>query len=100
MKSAGFKSSNQLDRLHGLLKDRPTKKTLNYKGVNFNEIPALSVIKAEYEDEQTRFLNSKGFKAGSDVSMRITDDRNKIPVHYYDSMRFEKLKGHDFKLAS
>ena len=57
----------------------------------------MSVIKTEYDDEKTRFDNGKGFTAGSTTNMRITDDKNKIPVHFYNKQAFEKLKGSDFK---
>ena len=55
------------------------------------------MIKTEYDDEKTRFDNGKGFTAGSTTNMRITDDKNKIPVHFYNKQAFEKLKGSDFK---
>ncbi|CAF0826449.1 unnamed protein product [Brachionus calyciflorus] len=98
MKISGAKSSNQIDKLTGLLKSEPKKKGLLFRGVNFNNIPALSVIKTEYEDENTKFVNSKGFISGDDKNLRITDDRNKIPVHYYNHSKFSNLNGKDFDL--
>ena len=68
-----------------------------YLGRNFDNIPSLAAVKTEYEDEKTRFVNSKGYIAGDNASMRITDDKNRIPVHFYDKQNFEKLKGHDFR---
>lgn len=97
MKISGAKSSNQIDKLTGLLKSEPKKRTLLYRGVNFNDVPALSVIKTEYNDENTKFLNSKGFIAGNNETFRITDDKNKIPVHFYDHSKFINLKGKDFE---
>jgi hypothetical protein len=57
----------------------------------------LSVIKTEYEDEFIKFANGKGFTAGSLTNMRITDDKNRVPVHFYNKVHFEKTKGSDFK---
>ena len=98
LKIAGFSSSNQLDKLQGLLKDEPKKKSLLIGGVNFNKIPALSVIKSKYEEQENLLPGfHKGFKAGDLPHSRITDDGNKIPIHNYQRSKFEKLKGHDFE---
>jgi hypothetical protein len=102
LKEAGFSSSNQLDKLKGLLKDEPRKLGLLTGGRNFDNIPALSVIKNDYEEEMNRFNNNgKGFIAGSAPakSSRITDDKNRIPVQYYNRVHFEKINGSDFNFS-
>lgn len=96
MKISGPKSNNQIDKLTGLLKSEPKKRTLLYNGVNFNDIPSLSVIKTQYNNKANIF-NSKGFVAGNDENLRITDDRNQIPVHFYDRSKFIDIKGKDFE---
>ena len=68
-----------------------------FKGRNFDNIPSLSVIKNDYEDESTKFSNGKGFTVGSLTNLRITDEKNKIPVKFYNKVHFEKIKGSDFK---
>ena len=83
-----------------MLKDEPKKKSLFIGGVNFNKIPALSVIKSKYEEQENLLPGfHKGFKAGDLPYSRITDDGNKIPIHNYQRSKFEKLKGHDFEYS-
>ena len=90
-------SSNQLDRLQGMLKSEPSKKSLLVGGVNFNKIPALSVLKTSYDDQENLCAPCKGFVAGNSMQMRITDDGNKIPVFDYQRSKYERLKGSDFE---
>ena len=92
---AGGKSSNQLDKLKGLLKDKPTKKGLLAGGVDFNAIPALDVMKMPYEDV---LRASKGFTAlSAESGFRITDSKNAIPVHFYNRAKLKQLNGKDFE---
>jgi hypothetical protein len=95
MKISGSKSSNQLDKLKGVLKSEPKKKILLANGVNFNKIPALSVNLGKYDDRNVK--KSLSFRAGDSFDMRITDARNMVPIHNYERSKFVKLKGHDFK---
>ena len=44
MKEKGFQSSNQLDRLQGVLKDIPRKLALRQPGCAMKEIPPLNVV--------------------------------------------------------
>jgi len=90
-------SSTQLDKLQGVLKSEPVKKSLLVGGVNFNKIPALSVLKTSYDDQENFCALSKGFVAGNSMQMRITDDTNKIPVFDYQHAKFERIKGNDFE---
>ncbi len=96
-KISGLNSSNQLDKLKGLLKDDPKKKGLLTGGVTFSNIPALSVLKPKYEVQESLTNSSKGFIAGDSMTSRITDDANKIPVFNYERTKYEKLNGSDFK---
>ncbi len=98
MKIAGPKSSNQLDKLQGLLKDKPKKKAMVVNGVNFNEIPALDAVKTRYESDEEKFVAAKGFTAASTLpEYRITHGRFNIPVHYYEHARIQKLNGSEFE---
>ncbi len=96
-KIEGPGSSTQLDRLQGMLKGQPAKKSLLVGGVNFNKIPALSVLKTSYDEQENFCAPSRGFVAGDSVQMRITDDANKIPVFDYQRSKYERLKGSDFE---
>lgn len=95
----GAGAQNQIDKLRGALKSEPIKKSLLVGGVNFNNIPALSVIKTSYDDQENFFHPSKGFIAGDSMRLRITDDSNKIPVINYNHAKFERIKGRDFDLS-
>jgi hypothetical protein len=90
----GFKSSNQVDKLKGLLKDEPKKSILVYKGVNFNQIPALSVTNEKFELTEP---HSKGYTSGGIVGLRLTDDRNRIPIKDLESEKFSEKRGQDFR---
>ncbi len=95
MAVSGPRSSNQLDKLQGLLKDKPKKRAMVVGGVNFNDIPALDVVKTSYDSAEA---NSKAFTAASTLpEYRIADDRFHIPVHHYDRARIQKLNGSDFE---
>lgn len=94
----GVGSSNQLDKLTGILKGEPKKRGLLVGSFNFNKIPSLSVTKTSYDDQENFSHPSKGFIAGDSFKMRITDDVNKIPVFNYNRPKFERIKGQDFDL--
>ena len=98
----GFKSSNQIDRLRGMLKDPPVKYSLRRQ----KQTPALNVVnnpsvdplapKADKEN-MAGDNRAKGFHPGpyEDFSWKL--DRNKIPTRDYDHEFFRQLKGQDFK---
>ena len=61
-------------------------------------VPSLFVLNEDYEDQDLRRLNySKGFISGNDPNLRITDDRNKIPINDYERHTLVKLKGNDME---
>lgn len=68
-----------------------------FKGSSFNKIPALSVIKNSYSDQENFTNPSKGFTSGDSFDMRITNDSNKIPVFNYNHAKFKRIKGKDFE---
>ncbi len=94
-KISGSKSSNQLDKLKGILKSEPKMKILLANGVDFNNIPALSVNNGKFDEKILK--KSLSFRAGDSMDIRITDARNMVPIHNYERAKFEKLKGHDFE---
>lgn len=107
----GFKSSNALSRLQGLLKDPPHKLTLKKPGFYLKDIPALNVVLNPSVDTTGRVaglsplpaLDSqqdqevKGFAPGPYQEYSWVLERNKIPVRDYQHQKFAKLKGQDFK---
>jgi hypothetical protein len=80
MRDNGFKSSNQLDRLKGLLKDEPQKKSYLVGGITFNKIPALSVVKSNYNTEKANISISNSYKAGNYIEAKLTSEKNQIPI--------------------
>ena len=86
--------SNQLDKLVGLLKDRPIKPILMYKGVNFNDVPALDVNK---ENAYVDHLAKASFMPGDSFDRHITDDANRIARRDDERKTFEKINGKDFE---
>ncbi|BFZ08131.1 hypothetical protein BsWGS_11170 [Bradybaena similaris] len=108
MKMQGFYSSNQLDRLKGLLKDPPRKYGLKLSS-DVNDIPALSVIGQQcsdklanrtepvsmFEDSGSTFC---GFRPG-DLPHSWIRDNNQIPCFDYEHDKFKQLKGHDFNAS-
>ncbi|CAG5119279.1 unnamed protein product, partial [Candidula unifasciata] len=104
----GFYSSNQLDRLKGLLKDPARKYGLRLSS-NVNDIPALSVIgqpclnkSANRTESLSRFEESGdtfcGLRPG-DLPHSWTRDDNQVPCHNYEHDKFRQLKGHDFSAS-
>ncbi|XP_071961619.1 uncharacterized protein [Antedon mediterranea] len=104
----GLLSSNQIDRLQGLLKDKPKKYGL--LGSNANNIPALSVVNYVSVDTHARengllpaIVDNEKDKYCGDMPGPF-DDRswnvsaNRIPIRDMEHSKFEEMKGHDFKL--
>ncbi|XP_048243138.1 uncharacterized protein LOC124146111 isoform X2 [Haliotis rufescens] len=112
MKGLGFYSSNQVDRLRGLLKDSPAKFTLRRPGLALNEIPPLSVVLNPSVDTDARAAglpiypavrgegmeSTRGFKPGPFEGRRWQLEKNKIPVFDYEHQRIARLKGQDFNV--
>ncbi|XP_067683346.1 uncharacterized protein [Haliotis asinina] len=112
MKGLGFYSSNQVDRLKGLLKDSPAKFTLKRPGLTLNEIPPLNVVLNPSVDTEARAAgipiypavkgegieSTKGFKPGPFEGRRWQLEKNKIPVFDYEHQKFARLKGRDFNV--
>lgn len=111
LKEKGFKSSNQLARLHGLLKDPPQKYSLRQAGCALRDIPPLNVVldpsvdtfareaglprvQAAQRGEQER---SKGFIPGPYAELSWTLEKNQIPVRDYQHQKFRDARGQDFK---
>ena len=107
----GFKSSNQLDRLKGILKDHPLKLSLRTQSMTLAEIPSLNVVLNPSVDTPARAAglsvlpalenegseNIQGFVPGPHEGQSWLLEQNKIPVQDYHHERFRKIKGHDFK---
>ena len=55
------------------------------------------MVKPSYDDQENFTNPSKGFIAGNSLDMRLTTDKNKIPVFNYDRARYERTKGNDFE---
>ena len=111
MKKQGFYSSNQIDRLKGLLKDEPAKYTLCRPGLLLKNIPPLSVVTNPKVDTDTRaegrlilpavkgedVEKTKGFKPGPYEMRSWLMEYNKVPAVDYEHDKLSKLKGEDFK---
>ncbi|XP_074646485.1 uncharacterized protein LOC141902581 [Tubulanus polymorphus] len=107
----GFKSSNQLDRLQGLLKNEPQKVALRRPGMRLREVPPLSVVSNPSVDTASRNLGlrlppafnaniekTKGFAPGPFAHKSWVNESNKIPIRYYDHSKYAASKGHDFNV--
>lgn len=110
LKEEGFKSSNQLARLHGLLKDPPQKYSLKQPGCALRDIPPLNVVLNPSVDSRAREAGlpmhiahpgeqerSKGFLPGPYEELSWTLEKNQIPVRDYQHQKFKDAKGQDFK---
>ncbi|KAK6176744.1 hypothetical protein SNE40_014985 [Patella caerulea] len=109
---SGFKSSNQLERLTGLLKNKPEKYALKQPGFAAKIIPPLNVVLNPRVDTaarlEGRILESanpdeykdynKGFKPGPIDEQRLIFDKNVIPADDYKHSKFIQLKGQDFNV--
>ena len=106
----GFKSSNQLARLEGLLKDKPVKYSLKKPGFALRDIPPLNVVLNPSVDTSARLAgvripsssldtltSKKGFFPGPFKEHSWSMDTNKIPVPDYEHKKFIESKGQDFK---
>ena len=109
MRDKGFKSSNQLDRLRGMLKDPPTKYALQKPGFSVKETPPLNVVLNPSVDTAAREAGLstrpasrpqppvKGFYPGPYKEYSWSLERNQIPVRDYEHAKFKEAKGQDFK---
>ncbi|ESO89848.1 hypothetical protein LOTGIDRAFT_124357 [Lottia gigantea] len=111
MTEAGFKSSNQLDRLQGLLKDTPDKYSLSKPGLMIKPTPPLNVVLNPLVDSQARLEGkvmepacpnehtdyNQGFVSGPFEHRSFKLDRNVIPAFNYNHMKYNRTKGSDFK---
>lgn len=108
-KSVGFNSSNQLDRLEGLLKDTPNKLYLRNARATLGEIPPLNVALNPSVDRTAREEgrpvlpvvlseeHTSGFVPGPYTNRSWLLERNKIPIYDYNHQKFLQQKGHDFR---
>ncbi|XP_059161294.1 uncharacterized protein LOC131944620 isoform X2 [Physella acuta] len=109
MTMQGFKSSNQLDRLKGLLKD-PVMKLKKYAS-DANEIPPLAVVNdplvdtvARQKGVELRPAIPAGFKAEfngykpGDGPESYQNPKNQVPCFNYEHEKFKKLRGQDFNV--
>lgn len=85
----GLLSSNQIDRLKGLLKDAPNRHWM--RGFEVPNIP-LSVIERDEENEQ------KGFHPGSLEGHSWYLEKNRIPIMDRERDKFVQKHGKDFSL--
>ncbi|XP_063952895.1 uncharacterized protein LOC129255695 [Lytechinus pictus] len=110
--AAGFKSSNQIDRLRGLLKDDAEKLSLVQE--NFQDMPALSVVMnpsvdtaareaglpiPEVNSDRASMLGERpNFMPGAYPHASLALSSNRIPIRDMEHAKFEELKGYDFRL--
>lgn len=108
LQDSGLRSSNQIARLRGLLKDCPEKHSLKHPPMVLYEIPSLGVVNYPSVDvacqKEGQTIPSvcpgedlKCFKPGSYTALRLSNPCNSIPVADYDHKYFEEKKGKDFK---
>lgn len=108
LQTRGPKSSNQLTKLEGLLKDEPKKYSLRQKGMALEKLPSLSVVAHPSLDRtlndgmQVRLNNQVktkhcGYNPGLHMNEGLLLDRNRIPIRDAEHALFERLKGHDFR---
>ncbi|XP_025041792.2 uncharacterized protein CFAP92 [Pelodiscus sinensis] len=99
----GLKASAQLDKLQGLLKDKPQKFSLTRPGLILQPIPALSVLQqlpdnGIYQGLDRERSTTKGFVPGVEGQHSLKWNGNIIPCHDMDHRTFETLRGADFNL--
>nr|KAI8733024.1 hypothetical protein BgiMline_028969 [Biomphalaria glabrata] len=105
----GFYSSNQIDRLQGLLKDPARRRELTFPML-MNNIPALGVVNDPLLDTQAREqgvplypatnvndARNVGYKPG-DFSNQLFHPNNYILRHDYEHEKFKALKGQEFNV--
>jgi len=101
----GRHASNQLDRLRGILKDRPGRPTLPR-----DSIPPLSVVHDPSIDTeartagwkllpspQTGHVYPKGCTPRTGRGLHLTAKGNFFPIADYEREKFAELRGQDFK---
>lgn len=107
----GMRSSNQIDRLGGLLKDPPKKLSLMLEDPSPNNIPALAVVNNPFVDTLARASGIslqpavpeekigpfRGFNPGL-YNHSWSHNNNHIPCRNYEHDVFRKLKGNDFNV--
>ncbi|XP_022081512.1 uncharacterized protein LOC110974284 [Acanthaster planci] len=106
----GPRSSNQVARLKGLLKDEPKKLALRQAGIS--EIPALAVVNDPSLDTAAREAGVPivpavdpreverhcGFMPGPQDGKGWHMESNRIPIRDMEHAKFSELKKYDFKL--
>nr|XP_022302036.1 uncharacterized protein LOC111110021 isoform X1 [Crassostrea virginica]XP_022302037.1 uncharacterized protein LOC111110021 isoform X1 [Crassostrea virginica]XP_022302039.1 uncharacterized protein LOC111110021 isoform X1 [Crassostrea virginica] len=106
----GRKGQNQVDKMKGLLKDKPVKFSLRKKGLGLKEVPPLNVVLNPSVDTAAREAGlptipavenegqekTNGFKPGPYEDHSWNLERNKIPVYDYQHKQFKESKGADF----
>lgn len=111
LKDSGQKSSNQIEKLKGLLKNQPSKHSLRKSGLALEEIPPLNVVLNPSVDTRARESGfsilpavegegkefNKGYKPGPFAEHSWVLERNKIPAYDYEHTKFAEFKGKDFK---
>ncbi|KAH9498633.1 hypothetical protein Btru_007870 [Bulinus truncatus] len=109
MTMKGFYSSNQTDRLQGLLKDPVRRKHLMFPA-RVDNIPALNVVNDPLLDTHARqqghplfpavdenYERFVGYKPGDKIN-QLSYPSNYIPRHDYEHEKFKELKGYDFNV--
>ncbi|XP_071128270.1 uncharacterized protein [Mytilus edulis] len=104
------KGQNQIDKLKGLLKEKPEKLSLKRPGFSLRDIPPLNVVLNPSVDSLSRLEGkpllpavpgegnekNKGFNPGPFEENSWVMEKNKIPVPDYEHQRFRFKKGQDF----
>ena len=111
-------ASCQLDKLQGVLKDRPNKYSLRREGLSFSPTPALSVVHDPGVDANVNILNvsdegeltggggaesHRGYAPGPDQSKSLKRDCNRIPRYGRgtggcgEDTKVNQLHGNDFR---
>ncbi|MGH0168291.1 UNVERIFIED_CONTAM: hypothetical protein FKN15_054709 [Acipenser sinensis] len=87
----------KLDRLQGLLKDKPRKHSLRNPGMVLKPIPALSVIQHPYGSESAGPVEPTfGFTPGLHDKHSLNWEANIVPRYNMEHKKFHRLKGADF----
>ncbi|GFO44998.1 hypothetical protein PoB_007150300 [Plakobranchus ocellatus] len=107
----GFYSSNQIDRLRGMLKDPPKKLGLMLEEPSPNYIPALAVVNNPFVDTDARALGAslqpavpeekvgpfRGYKPGM-FNHSWSHNDNHVPCYDYEHDVFRSKNGKDFNV--
>ncbi|XP_056000936.1 uncharacterized protein LOC130048351 isoform X2 [Ostrea edulis] len=106
----GRKAQNQIDKMQGLLKDKPVKFSLRKRGLTLKDVPPLNVVGNPSVDTAAREAGFptipavendgvekiNGFKPGPYDDYSWNMEKNKIPVYDYQHKQFRDSKGADF----